>query len=105
MILFAQNKYNEQVKVRNNTRGTASRQNQEIVVLKDDMTKMGSGLNLVPKIFKKNLVGSTNNNRSGIHPGNPTYNTSQAKNRMNLTAKKKANAEIMDIRKKPLKYI
>ena len=64
---------------------------------------MRGGLNIVPNILKKHHTVSTNNNRSLNCTFSPKSNTSQARNRMNITAKNKYNAEIMDLKMMPPK--
>jgi hypothetical protein len=98
LIKMAQNKFNDRTQADNNVWGTASKQVQEIVALKSEITKMKGGLNLIPTIFKKQFKANKNSNGGG---GND--NGKQGKKRIVNAAKNKATAEILAIKRKPPK--
>ena len=96
LIKLAQNKFNERTESNNNVWGTTSKQVQEIVALKAEVTRMKGGLNLIPKILQKHK----NSNGGG---GNDNANGKQAKKRVANAAKNKATAEILAIKRLPPK--
>ena len=96
LIKLAQNKFNERTTSDNNVWGTASRQVQEIVALKAEVTKMKGGLNLIPKILQKHR----NSTGGG---GHDNANGKQAKKRVDNSAKNKATPEILAIKRLPPK--
>ena len=74
---MSQNKFNDRTAAGNNVWGTASKQVQEIVALRSEITKMKGGLNLIPTILKKQFKanknsngGGGNDNANGIKPRN-----------------------------------
>jgi hypothetical protein len=98
LIKMAQNKFNDRTQADNNVWGTASKQVQEIVALKSEITKMKGGLNLIPTIFKKQFKANNNSNGGG---GND--NGKQGKKRIVNAAKNKVTAELLAIKRKPPK--